>query len=210
MPLVWAILTVGVVAAVVWAGLQRLPERGTMAVAAADDPAPPSRPTSCVEGRDYYLLVKLVEFAPTKPGGRAWDRAVTSGSVAPDPKVKISWHGQQVYALPTREDQLIATWDLFRVNMADIALSGGNVDVASSINAPIIKAESGAPVTIDVYDADVTYDDLAMTAKLNLLDLHEGENAIPTPERSGVKRLVVQIIDRSTPLAELVAMAGKR
>ena len=210
MPLVWAILTIGMVAAVVWAGLQRLPARGTMAIGGGEEPPAVTRPSACVEGHDYYVLVKLVEFTPTKPGGRAWDRAVTAGSVAPDPKVKIGWHGQQVYALPTREDQLIATWDLFRVNMADVALSGGNVDVASSINAPIITAQRAAPITIDIYDADLTYDDLAMSTKLNLLDLHEGENAIPTPEHGGVKRLVVQVIDRGTSLADLIAMAGKR
>lgn len=210
MPLVWAIVTVGVVAAVVWAGLQRLPAHGTMAVLPGEDAPPATGPASCVAGRDYYVLVKLVEFAPTKPGGKAWDRAVTRGSVAPDPKVKISWHGQQVYALPTREDQLIATWDLFRVSLTDVALSGGNVDVASSINAPILTADRDAPVTFDVYDADVSYDDLALSVKLNLLDLHEGDNAIPTPERSGVKRLIVQVIDRATPLADLIAMAGKR
>ncbi|MDB5326512.1 MAG: hypothetical protein JWM57_2081 [Phycisphaerales bacterium] len=203
LPLFWAVLTVGVVAGVVWVGLQQI---GPPTVAAnAAHPAPSTVPAFLRAGHDYYVLVKLVEFNPKKPNGGSWD--TTS---APDAKVLISWHGQQIFALPQREDQLISTWDLFRVNVMDIIRSGGSVDIASAINAPIVRVEPGEKITIEVRDADVIRDDVAMKVDLQLDELRNGENDIPPPRGSGLRRFIVQVIDRETSLSDLVALAGKR
>ena len=206
LPAVWALLTVGVVVGVVWAGLGRL-RQSPVTTAADAEPPPPTRPATLRVGHDYYLLVKLVEFNPLKPNGSYWDRGTNT---TPDPKAVISWRGQDIYTLPTREDTFIATWDLFRVNLKDVALSGGNVDIASSINAPIVRVEAGGTVRIRVYDADVMVDDLAADVTLPLTELVEGDNDVPPPPHSGIRRLIVQAVDRQTPLADLVALAGKR
>ena len=203
LPLFWAILTVGVVAGVVWFGMQQL---GPPTVAAnAGHPAPSTLPAFLRAGHDYYVLVKLVEFNPKKPNGSAWDM-----ESAPDAKVLISWHGQQIFALPQREDQLISTWDLFRVNVMDIIRSGGSVDVASAINAPLVRVEPEEKITIEVRDADLIRDDLAMKIDLQLDEMREGENDIPPPRGCGLRRFIVQVIDRETSLSDLVALAGKR
>ena len=204
MPLFWALLTVGVVVGVVWAGLRQLgPQQ--VAVVDAGHPMATSRPALLGIGHDYYFLVKLVEFNPRKPSGSSWDT-----HSAPDAKVLISWHGQQIFALPQREDQLISTWDLFRVNVMDIIRSGGSVDMASAINAPIVRVEPGETITVEVRDADVMRDDVAMKIDLQLDELRQGENDIPPPRGCGLRRFIVQVIDRETSVSDLVALAGKR
>lgn len=203
LPALWALLTIGIVAGVVWAGLRQI--KPPQAVVDENYPAPTSGPALVKPGHDYYVVVKLVEFNPKKPNGGNWD----SGS-APDPKVRLNWHGQQVFELPTRADQFIAAWDLFRVNVMDIVRSGGSVDVASSINAPIIRIEAGEKLGIEVRDSDVISDDIAAKVSLQLDELHDGVNEIPPPPGSGIQRLVVQMIDRETPMSELVHLAGKR
>lgn len=205
MPLVWALLTVAVVGGVVWAGMRRL--RPHEAVVDAGYPLPSTRPAYAKPGHDYYVLVKLVEFTPHKPDGDSWDAL----GGAPDAKVLLYWHGQQVYALPQRHDELISTWDLFRVNLMDVARNGGNVDLAGSINAPIVRVEPGGPLRIEVWDADTfSRDDLALKIDLPLAELVEGDNEIKVPPGSGVRRMTVQLIDRQTSLSDLIAIAGKR
>ena len=206
LPAFWAVLTVGVVAAVVWAGMRQLrPPSPTPAEAAVAAAA--TRPAYLKVGHDYYVIVKLVEFTPHKPGGDGWD--VRGG--APDAKVLLYWHGQQVFALPERTDELISTWDLFRVNLLDVARNGGNVDVAGSINGPIVRVEPGGPLRVEVYDADTfSSDDLALKVDLPLTELVEGENDIKIPPGSGLRRMTVQVIDRQTSLNDLIAIAGKR
>ena len=206
LPAVWAVLTVAVVGTVVWFGMGQL--RHGPPVSTADDVPPPTTHPSYVKvGHDYYVLVKLVEFTPHKPDGDSWD--VRGG--APDAKVLLYWHDQQIFALPQRTDQLINVWDLFRVNLVDVARSGGSLDIASSINAPIVRVEPGGPLTVEVWDADTfTPDDLALKIDLPLAELVEGENDIRIPPGSGVRRLTVQLIDRETSLSDLIAIAEKR
>lgn len=206
LPLFWAVLTVGVVGGVVWYGLKQLGGLNTT-LNTNNAPPPATGPKMLRTGQDYYVLVKLIEFNTREPDGSDWDRG---GGSAPDAKVLMTWHGQQVFALPQRTDELISTWDLFRVNIKDIALSGGNVDIASAINAPIVRVEPGEKLTVEVYDSDLMQDDLALRVKLQLDELHEGENNIPPPRGSGVRRLVVQALSRETSLSDLIALASKR
>ncbi|MGC4030585.1 MAG: hypothetical protein QM754_02390 [Tepidisphaeraceae bacterium] len=99
---------------------------------------------------------------------------------------------------------------MFRVDLKDLAMSGGKVDVASVINAPLVRAEAGETVRVEIYDSDVMSDDLALSTTIRLDRLIEGDNAIPPPEGSGIRRLIVQAVDRQTSLPDLIAIASKR
>ena len=200
--LLWAstvvLIVAGIVAAYIWLG----PEQ------TADEYAETAPPPSAVHADgDYYLFVRLVEFRPRKPNGDRWDAG--DGS-APDARVTIHWQDQKVFELPERNDQLIAAWDLFRVDVKDLVLNGGEVDVGALVNAPIVRVGVGDSITIEVWDDDPMFSDLALRLAIPLADLHEGPNLITPPQESGVARLRIDMINRSTPLPELVKLESER
>lgn len=205
LPLFWAALTVGIVGGVVWVGLRHVQTPATSVD--ARDATPATGPAFLRNGHDYYVLVKLVEFDARKSNGSYWDRGTNT---APDGKVLLFWRGQEIFALPTRENQFICTWDLFRVNVVDIVRNGGSVDIASAINAPLVRVADGETLVIEARDADVLSDDVAMRVEFPLAEMREGENDIAPPRGSSVRRLIVHVIDRETSLSELIELAGKR
>ncbi len=199
--LAWAAAVVvivgGIVAGVWWLGPDPVPQNA---------PAPPARtPPTVGAQRDYYLFVRLVEFKPTTPDGGRWDR----GGSAPDAKVHIHWQDQRVFTLPEREDQLIAAWDLFRVDVKDLVLTG-EIDVGAVVNGPIVRVGSGHSVTIEVWDDDPLSSDLALRMTIPLAELREGRNDITVPADSGVARLRIDMIDRATPLPQLIELDSNR
>lgn len=200
--LAWAaaviVIVAGVVAGVGWFGPWKQADEAT-----GETPGPPA---VAAEG-DYYLFVRLVEFKPTQPGGDSWDAGDDS---APDPRVKIYWQNQRVFTLPDREDQLIAAWDLFRVDVKDLVLSGGEVDVGAVVNAPIVRIAPDASVTIEVWDDDPMLSDRALKITIPLTDLVEGPNLITPPTDSGIARLRLDMISRATALPELLEMESSR
>ncbi|HEX8340793.1 MAG TPA: hypothetical protein VF624_07785 [Tepidisphaeraceae bacterium] len=202
-PLVWSLVAVAVVAGAagltVW--LTRAAPIDTAAAAAA------TRPATVVMGRDYYVFLRLIEFKPRTQAGKTWDSG--NGS-APDAAVTLYWRGNRIFELPERKDQLIATWDLFRVDVKDLVLSGGNVDVSGLLNAPLVKIEAADPITIEVYDDDPMGDDLAANLQIDLSTLSQGRNAITLPADSGLNRLEIELIDRQTPLPRLIELASGR
>lgn len=161
---------------------------------------PATRPTLAA-GRDYYLIVRLVEFTPKMPSGKAWD---IDGS-APDAKVHIDWRGSRIFSLPTRDDALIAAWDVFsvRVNPQDL-VKGKLIDIAGAINGPIVTAGPNETVTIEIHDADPISYDLAARISVRLMDLCEGANDVPVPPGSGVKRLRIDMLRHNMPVDEMV------
>jgi len=192
------VIVAGVVAGVWWFGSRNQTHEST---------GEPIGPPAVEAQGDYYLFVRLVEFKPTKPGGDSWDSG--DGS-APDPRVKIYWQDQRVFTLPDREDQLIAAWDLFRVDVKDLLLSGGQVDVGAVVNAPIVRIAPDASVTIEVWDDDPMLSDRALKITIPLTDLVEGPNLITPPADSGIVRLRLDMISRSTPLPELLERESSR
>jgi len=199
--IIWAAVVVVIVAAA--AGLTWwLAGREHTATAGTASPAPATRPHAA-SGRDYYLIVRLVEFTPRTPSGRAWD---TDGS-APDARVHIEWRGNRVFSLPPRDNALIAAWDLFKISINPqdlLKLKDMNFDPTSAINGPIVTAGPGETVTIEVRDDDPVSYDLALRMTVRLSDLREGANDIPVPPNSGVRRLRIDLLPRDMPLDELL------
>jgi hypothetical protein len=205
-PLAWALLVIVVVAAAA-AGTAWLVRRDV-----AGDPievvAPPSIPTgpaTLPAGRDYYLWVKLIEVAPQKSNGDAWD---ADGS-GPDLRFVLWWNGNQVFSSPKRPESLIAKWDLVGADVLEL-LKSGKLDVESAIQAPIVRVDPGMTIAIEIEDADYTRDDLVARFEFPLDTLLPGENEIPPPDGSPLKRLVVQAIDARTPVADLIDLVSRR
>jgi len=200
--LAWAAAVVAVVGGIVAGAWWFVPANST------DKPTNDSVGPSAVQAEgDYYLFVRLVEFKPTKPDGDSWDSGNHS---APDPIVKIFWQDQRVFTLPEREDQLIAAWDVFRVDVKDLILSGGQVDVGAVVNGPIVRVADDSSVTIEVWDDDPMMSDRALRMTIRLADLVEGPNMIIPPDDSGIVRMRLDMVDRGTPLPALLEMESKR
>lgn len=199
---IWAVVTVliiGGAAGVTW-WLLRGGDTGGAGAGAGASGEPATRPTLAA-GRDYYLVVRLVEFTPKMPSGKSWD---TDGS-APDAKVHIDWRGNRIFSLPTREDTLIAAWDVFSVRISpEDLVKGKPIDIAGAINGPIVTARPDELVTIDIHDADLVSYDLAARINVRLTDLREGANDVPVPPGCGVKRLRVDMLRRDMPLDEMI------
>lgn len=201
-PALWAsaiVLIVGSIVGAAW-WIQR-------PVVAATAPSPATEPVTVKPDHDYYFFVRLVEFTPKTPKGKRWDSA--DGS-APDAEVFLTWRGNRIFSFPEREDQLINTWDFFRVDVRSLITSGGQIDVASAINAPIVHTGAGESVTIEVWDEDPAFSDLALKMEIPLTTLHDGANLITPPPGSGVVRLQVDMVDRNTPLPTLIELESKR
>ncbi|HEY0009040.1 MAG TPA: hypothetical protein VGB55_09990 [Tepidisphaeraceae bacterium] len=199
---VWGVATLAVIVAAGLAGWWIIrPDPITQSAGPATGPA------TLVTGDDYYFFVRLVEFKRTNFGDK-WD---SGNSSAPDAQVILHWRGNRVFELPERPDQLIATWDLFRVDVKQLITSGGEIDITGAINAPLIKAGPDEKVTIEVWDSDtMSRDELALKMDIPLAPLTAGVNAITLPKDCGLERLEVQLIDRRTPLPQLLELASRR
>lgn len=196
--IMWAVTIVVIVGAIVGVGWWLRADQASPAPATQ---AAAQGPTPVTVGRDYYFFVRLVEFTPLSPRGKQWD---IDGS-APDAEVHLTWRGNRTFALPQRGDQLIARWDLFRVDVKDVVISG-KTDISSMINGPIIRVMPNETIAIEVVDGDIGPDDVALKMEIPLARLHEGHNDLAIPEGSGVSRLWIDMIDCATPLADLIKL----
>ncbi|MGC4005116.1 MAG: hypothetical protein QM811_19180 [Pirellulales bacterium] len=201
-PVLWAILIIAIVGGIVAGGLySQSPKSVEFQMIAS------TAPSLAQADHDYYVWVHLVEFKPKKPNGSNWDSGNNS---APDADVRLYWRGNRIFILPKREDQLIATWDLFRVDVMQLVNSGGKIDIEGAINAPIVRAGKNEPLTIEVWDSDLIGDDLALKMDVPIDNLYVGRNDITPPPSSGLVRLRVDLIDRTTPLPKLIELASGR
>jgi len=200
-PWLWSLATLAIVGGIVAFGLWTLRQPAAVAIA----PVAATQPKRLVVGNDYYVFVRLVELSSRKANGSNWDSGNDS---APDPYYYIFWHGTRVFESATRSDSLIATWDLARVDLKDMVTNGGKFDIASAINAPIVRVEPGESIKIEVWDDDPVGDDLALRLDVPLDSLSPGENVLAPG--GTVRRLDIQMIDRQTPLADLIEMAARR
>lgn len=160
-----------------------------------------------VSDQDYYFFVRLVEFNPTRPNGKPWDSV--DGS-APDAKVTLFWTNNRIFNWASRSDQLINTWDLFRVDIKELITSGGQIDLSSAINAPLIRFSDEDPLRLEIRDDDPALSDLALSWEIRRSDLHEGKNLIVPPGTSGIRRLEIDLIPRQTPLSRLIELESQR
>ncbi len=208
----WAVgvlLVVGAAAGGGWWVLHRS-EAGTGGTGGGGSPAVAStEPAYLPTGHDYYVLVKLVELAPERPGGGKWDRA---GYAAPDITYNLIWQKQTVYSSSVREDTLIGSWDLMAVDLKQVLASGGKVEAEGLLKAPIIRVDPGTIVTLEVWDKDPMNSDLAGRIPLHLDRMRAGDNVIrPKQDKThAVVRAVVQLIDRRTPVPDLLELLSKR
>jgi hypothetical protein len=198
-----AMLTLAVVVASAVAGWRFLPV--PPASGAEAKVVETEEPSYLAMGRDYYVHVKLIELTPRRPGGGKWE---PRGASAPDICFNLYWNGTRVFEGSEREDRLIGEWDLLRLDLKDALLSG-QVEVAAAVNAPIIHAEAGGVLTLEIWDEDVSFNDEAGRLELAVEELHPGLNTL-TPEGSGVARVVIDMVPRDTPLPDLLERASNR
>ncbi len=196
--ILWAIAIIAIVGSIVGVGwyLQK-----DVLVPATNLAA--TQPATVKRDHDYYFFVRLVEFNPKTPKGKSWDSG--NGS-APDAEIVLTWRGNRTFSWADRKDQLINTWDLFRVDVKEMIMSGGKVDIASAINAPLLRVTQAETVTLEVWDSDPMFSDLALKMEIPLAELREGRNQIAVPANSGIARLEIDMLDRETPLAKLIEL----
>ncbi len=198
----WALATLLVVAGAAIVGYWKLSP-----VASIDRPTTTTAPAGLSADHDYYVFVKLIELRPTRPDGDRWD---TGKGSAPDIYFTLAWQDSTIFTGTERNDTLIANWDLFRVDIKDTITNGGKLDIASSINAPLIHITAGGKITLEVWDDDPVNSDQAGKIEIELDTLRPGSTIIEPPETSGVRRIILELIDRNTPLEELIALQAKR
>lgn len=204
-PWLWAAATVLLVAATGVATWHVSRTRGVATATAAAEAAPVPR---LVEGHDYYLHVKLIELADHLPGDKQWDRLDSSG---PDIRFTLTWRQNVVWKSIEKSNTLIGSWDLLKVDLRQV-LTGGQTDLEGLVNAPLVHYGKGETVELKVWDEDIVGSDDAGTISIELDDLHPGENAlVPSGEAAkSLKRVVIGVIDRRTPLPELVNTISNR
>ena len=198
------ILVIGGATAAGWIYWQSPQIAGTRATPSPAAPAPGPATARVQVGEDYYAFVKLIELRPDNDGS-GWD---VGGSNAPDIYYQTFWNDAMVFESAERDDRLIAEWDLLRLDLKDALLSG-QVEVATAMNCPLVNIAEGGKLTINIYDDDAMKDDKAGSLELTLTELQPGENVFE-PGYGGVKRLILDMVPRSTPVPDLLQRASSR
>ncbi len=195
-----ALVAVSAAAAHLWQTRERATQRALLDAA---------RPALAQAGGDYYVWVKLIELYPTRLDGSHWDSLADE---APDPYYTLTWQDNTVHTSPTRDNTLIATWDLLAANVWDLLKDGGDVEVATMIRAPLLRIEPGSTATLHVYDADPIGRDTVgqLTVALDTLRVGDNTLALEPTEHNGIRRVVVTLVDRSVTLAELADTVNRR
>jgi hypothetical protein len=161
-------------------------------------------------GSDYYLYVKLIELADHAPNGSVWDRVDSSG---PDIAFQLIWHKNDIWESGVKKDTLIGSWDRNQVDLKAIVMSGGQAELEGALNAPLVHYEPGETVEILVWDEDAVGSyDTAGKLTLRLDELGPGETTLMPSggEAKSVKRVVLAMIDRKTPVPELIKTMSNR
>lgn len=173
-----------------------------------EEDVPPPEPKTLKVGKDYYLMVRTIELYPKRPGGEvAWDRVDGSG---PDIAFNLTWQGNIVFESQQKNDTLIGAWDALSLDVKSAVLKG-KVDLASSIDAAIIRVEEDTEIGIEVWDSDLAGSDAAGAASMKLSQFKPGDNTFhfEPNDKSAIKRIVVRVIDKALPVKELVEEATR-
>lgn len=204
--LLWAVGTVLLVAGT---GLATWHYRRAPVGAANATPTTAGSTPRLVPGHDYYFHVKLIELSDRRPNGKQWDSVDDSG---PDICFTLTWRKNVIWKSSEKPNTLIGSWDLMKVDLKQIITSGGHTDLEGLLNAPLVHCEAGEAVEMVVWDEDTVGSDDAGNLTIKLDDLRPGENTIvlPAGKSSAVKRVVLAVIDRRTPVPELVNTISNR
>jgi hypothetical protein len=183
--------------------------RTTTPAADAKATAAQEAPPRLTPGHDYYFHVKLIELAEKAPNGKAWDSVGDSG---PDICYSLTWRNNVVWNSSEKSNTLIGNWDLLKVDVRQIITSSGQTDLNDLVNAPLISYVPGEAVELKVWDEDTVGSDDAGKISFKLEDLRPGENLLtPSGERAkAIRRVVLSLIDRRTPVPELVNTISNR
>lgn len=168
----------------------------------------PTEPETLTVGKDYYLMVRTIELYPMRPGGEvAWDRLDGSG---PDIAFNLTWQDNVVFESQKKGDTLIGAWDLLAIDVKNAVLNG-KVDLASSIDAAIIRVEEDTEIAIEVWDADLPGSDAAGSATMKLTQFKPGDNTFTfdATDTNAIKRIVIRVVDKALPVKELVEEATR-
>ena len=182
---------------------------GASGMGGSSEPAS-TAPARLTRGNDYYLYVKLIELAERAPNGSVWDRVDKSG---PDIRFRLTWRSNVVWDASVKNDTLIGSWDLMKIDLRQVIASGGQAELEGSLNAPLIHYEPGETVELSVWDDDAvgSYDSAGKVV-LRLDELGPGETTL-TPvgsDAKAIKRVVLALIDRRTPVPELIQTMSNR
>jgi hypothetical protein len=208
----WAVGIIAIVAGSgygVWRYANRPGGDNSTTVIGPDGKPLPAAPLRLTRGNDYYLYVKLIELADKAPNGSVWDRMDKSG---PDIKFRLTWRKNVIWESAEKKDTLIGSWDLMKIDLRAVIASGGQAELEGALNAPLIHYEPGESVELLVWDNDSVGSDDAGKIVLRLDELSPGEQTV-TPgggDAKAIKRVVLAMIDRKTPVPELIQTMSNR
>jgi hypothetical protein len=205
----WAAGTVLLVAATGLATWQITRTHSADSAGGSPATAPGAPPPRLTADHDYYLHVKLIELTERRPNGKAWDSVDDSG---PDVRYTLTWRKNVIWKSTEKSNTLIASWDLMKVDVRQMITSGQPTDLGELINAPLVHYAPGETVELKVWDEDTVGSDDAGTIPIKLEDLSPGDNTLTPPagKEMALKRVVVALIDRRTPVPELVNTISNR
>ena len=118
----------------------------------------PAAAVGLAKDHDYYIHVKLIEVTERMADGKPWDRADGSG---PDLRFSLTWRRNVIWKSIEKPDTLIGSWDLMKVDLRQMMITGGGTDIEGLINAPLIHYTPGEAVALKVWDEDTIGSDHA-------------------------------------------------
>ena len=157
-----------------------------------------------VKGQTYYLFASEIELYPTNLENDPWD----GGENGPDIRYRILWQGNKVFESEEKDDALIADWSGLSLDLEWGDLMGKTISPDEAIKAARIRYEKGGVVEIVVEDDDLTDDDDAGRAEIELDDLMIGKNEIKLKKTSinAVRRINLRALPHGSALKDLVEL----
>ena len=155
-----------------------------------------AKQSKTVIGKDYYVLVTLVELSKSNLQNESWDEYNNS---APDISVEVFWKGQRVYRSSTKTDSFVAKWSNAEFDLIGMALSGKSTSVDEAIRAARINIRSGDEIEVRVYDEDLLgIKEEAGRKRFATSDLTIGDTTYSYKEE-GIKRIILRVLDMDSP-----------
>lgn len=164
-------------------------------------PPAPSQPTArgngspIVVGHDYWVGATIIEVVPS--GG---------SSDAPDLYYTLEWQGAEVFRSHTQSHVFVAAYSMLSLDVFNAVLARP-ISLETSVSAALVNASPDAEFTVRVFDHRKLLPDKRLGYwRFKLLDMHAGDNVVVVENcvPKGLKRMVVRIVDKSAPFADVV------